>query len=351
MKSTRGEISHILVKDEGIIACQAILPDGSSCTATLVAGRYEMEGYIDHEARRFLRLRDPNGRLMIVAELELLRQERRVVRRIHQRREQKAGTGLEHLKCVADAPAAKVSPIANADRSKVKARLREAIPESLPRTHLGQYEECGSVDSWTVKYSIERRDRQWIIHREDRGGERESQIFTDVAALVEDVLDRRSCPEYLVRDLRLTRRPHLITLANEVEEIAAARGRIGRGPVRPTPPGAAVPASPPPAYGAAGAAQTRRDATTHVDVGNTRIYRHLPEPVCAFRVLVNIGDRCRDLILATPNGCHEIDIAVQADRNGTMQPVLQLRGHATPDGRQQLVVTNMEAGKSEVIHV
>lgn len=85
MKSTRGEISHILVKDEGIIACQVILPDGSSCAATLVAGRYEMEGYIDHEARRFLRLRDPNGRLMIVAELELLRQGRRVVRRIHQR--------------------------------------------------------------------------------------------------------------------------------------------------------------------------------------------------------------------------------------------------------------------------
>jgi hypothetical protein len=88
---------------------------------------------------------------------------------------------------------------------------------------------------------------------------------------------------------------------------------------------------------------------TYVDDGGVRYYRHRPEPVRAFDAVVNIGERVNDLVLATPDGYHEIDIVLRAHRQGQMEPVLRLHGEPTPDGRLQVVVTNMLTGEQQVI--
>lgn len=54
---------------------------------------------------------------------------------------------------------------------------------------------------------------------------------------------------------------------------------------------------------------------TYVDDGDRRYYRHRPEPVRAFEAVVNLGDRVRDLVLATPDGYHGI-IILRAHRQG-----------------------------------
>jgi hypothetical protein len=66
---------------------------------------------------------------------------------------------------------------------------------------------------------------------------------------------------------------------------------------------------------------------------------------------VNIPDRCDRLLLSTPGGVHEIDIEVRAHRQGRMQPVLRVRGQATPDGRLQVVVTCTQSGDQQVLDV
>jgi hypothetical protein len=73
--------------------------------------------------------------------------------------------------------------------------------------------------------------------------------------------------------------------------------------------------------------------------------------VRAFEAVVNIGDRVRDLVLATPDGWHDIDIVVRAHRQGQMQPVLKVRGQAGPDGQLQVVVTNTLTGQVRVVEV
>jgi hypothetical protein len=93
------------------------------------------------------------------------------------------------------------------------------------------------------------------------------------------------------------------------------------------------------------------DELTYVDDGGVRYYRHRPEPVRAFEAVVNIGDRVRDLVLATPDGHHEIDIMLRAHREGQMQPVLRVHGQATPDGRLQVIVTNTLTGQEQVVEV
>jgi hypothetical protein len=90
---------------------------------------------------------------------------------------------------------------------------------------------------------------------------------------------------------------------------------------------------------------------TYVDDGGVRYYRHRPEPVRAFEVVVNIGDRVRDLVLATPGGYHEIDIALRAHRQGEMQPVLRVQGQTAADGQLQVVLTNAVTGVRQVIDV
>jgi hypothetical protein len=82
----------------------------------------------------------------------------------------------------------------------------------------------------------------------------------------------------------------------------------------------------------------------YFDDGDHRIYRHRPEPVRAFEIVVNIGDRVRDLVLVTPNGCHEISVDVRAHCNGVMRTVIQLRGDAMADGALRVVVKNQEIG-------
>lgn len=89
--------------------------------------------------------------------------------------------------------------------------------------------------------------------------------------------------------------------------------------------------------------------STYVDEGGVRYYRHRPEPVRAFEAVVNIGDRVRDLVLATPDGYHEIDIVLRAHRQGEMQPAVRLHGQIAPDGRLQVVVTNMLTGEEQVV--
>lgn len=210
----KAEISHVWVKEGADIPCLAILSDGSSYTTCLPAGRYDFEGHLDQEGRRFLRLRDTQGSLKIVGEREL----RGSVRRIYRRPDQPVRP------CQAGPPCAvaNVTPITAADRAAVKKWLRSSVPDFLPRRRLGRYVECGSVDSWTVEYTIERSDGEWMIRCEDPGGERDASGFADVAALVEDASDRGYDPEDLLGDLRRSRHPHLITLAHEVEEVVTA---------------------------------------------------------------------------------------------------------------------------------
>ena len=66
--------------------------------------------------------------------------------------------------------------------------------------------------------------------------------------------------------------------------------------------------------------------------------------VRAFEIVVNIGDRVRDLVLVTPNGCNEISVDVRAHCNGVMRTVIQLRGDAMADGALRVVVKNQEIG-------
>ncbi len=43
--------------------------------------------------------------------------------------------------------------------------------------------------------------------------------------------------------------------------------------------------------------------------GDLVIYRHRPEPVRSFEIVINIGDRVRDLVLATADGHHEFELS------------------------------------------
>lgn len=221
----RTEVSEILVKDDGVIACHVILSDGRSYSAYLSAGRYGFEGYLEHDGQRFLRLRDADAGLKILDERELVRRGKGRVRRIYRKRAPKVA------RLAGTVP---VTPITMADRAKVRQQLRRAIPESVPRQFLGSREEYGSVDSWTVDYSIERHNGKWIIHSEDPGGERDAGAFANVAELVEDAWDRGYDPENLMSDLRRSQHPHLITLAHEVEEVAIAKGWLDAAPVEQT---------------------------------------------------------------------------------------------------------------------
>jgi hypothetical protein len=90
---------------------------------------------------------------------------------------------------------------------------------------------------------------------------------------------------------------------------------------------------------------------TYVDDGGVRYYRHRPEPVRSFEACVNIRDRCDGLLLSTPDGVHEMEIELRAYQQGQMQPVLRVRGQATPDGRLQVVVTNTLTETVRVIEI
>ena len=336
----KAELSHIWVKEGSKITCLAILSDGSSQTTYLPEGRHDLEGCIDQEGRRFLRLRDREGSLKVVEERELVRQGKGFVRRVYRDSDQPAAPGQVRTSDEAETPA--ITPITAADRTLVKKWMRNSIPEFLPPQHLGRYRECGSVDSWTVDYSIERRAGEWIIRCKDPDGERDASFISDVATLVADTLDRGYDPEDLLDDLRRSRHPHLITLAHEVEEVAAAKGWLRAGEpelsaseLAPTPP------SPP--------AGTEAARQTYVDDGGIRYYRHTPEPVRAFEVVLNVSDRASNLIVGTPDGIHEIDLEVRAHRQGEMHPVLRVHGQPEANGRLQLVVTNLMTGELQVI--
>ena len=222
------EISHLVIKDDGMIPCQAVLSDGSSHATCLDAGRYEVEGIFEQEGRRlFLRLRDTYGGLKIVEERELARRGRGLVRRFRRRQIGQAAPPSAAAQPVRSAPAGNVRSITAANRDEARKRLRGSIPESLPECCLGRYVECGSVDSWSVFYSIERRSGEWIIRCEGPDGERETSGFAQVEALVDDACERGYDPGDLLSDLRATGRPYLIILAGEIEEILRREEAIG----------------------------------------------------------------------------------------------------------------------------
>jgi hypothetical protein len=74
--------------------------------------------------------------------------------------------------------------------------------------------------------------------------------------------------------------------------------------------------------------KVKTNEMTYIDVGDVRYFRHRAEPMRSFKARVDIPSR-----------------------QGQMQPVLRLRGQATPDGRLQVVVTNTLTGESQVIEV
>ena len=90
---------------------------------------------------------------------------------------------------------------------------------------------------------------------------------------------------------------------------------------------------------------------TYVDDGGVCYYRHRREPVRSFEARVDIPGRCDRLLLGTPDGVHEIEIELRTLLQGQMQPVLRVRGLATPDGRLQVIVTNAMTGAVQVIEV
>lgn len=90
---------------------------------------------------------------------------------------------------------------------------------------------------------------------------------------------------------------------------------------------------------------------TYVDDGGIRHYRHRPEPVRSFEARVDIPGRCDRLLLGTPDGVHEIELELRTLLQGQMQPVLRVRGQATPDGRLQVVVTNTLTETVRVIEI
>jgi hypothetical protein len=100
-----------------------------------------------------------------------------------------------------------------------------------------------------------------------------------------------------------------------------------------------------------GKTEERSDFTTYVDDGGVRLYRHKPEPVRAFEIVSNVGDRASHLTIGTPDGIHAIDVEIRAHRQGAMQPVLRVCGQATRDGGLELIVRNLLTGKGEAIHV
>jgi hypothetical protein len=183
-----------------------------------------------------------------------------------------------------------------------------AASERLPGTYLGSREQFGSVDSWTIEYSIEQCGDEWIVYFKI-GTEENSTGSLTPAQLAVTVEEAGIDTEAFVDDLR---KAGLAALADEIE------------------------AAP--------------DTSTYVDDSGVRYYRHPPAPVRAFEAVLNIRDRADNLTIGTPDGIHEIGIEIRAHRQDGMQPVLRVRGQATPDGQLQVIVTNVLTGKAEVIN-
>src|SRR5215475_7467010 len=92
-----------------------------------------------------------------------------------------------------------------------------------------------------------------------------------------------------------------------------------------------------------------KDRRTYAD--DSGVYRHLPAPVRAFEVVLNVGDRASNRTVGTPDGVHEIDVEIRAHRRVSMKPVLRLRGQASSDGQLELIVRNLETGEARVFDV
>ncbi len=297
-----------------------------------------------------------------------------------------------------------LTPEQVAEAKVVAAKLRSQFrrPEKRrkraqpgPKYCVGKHEICGSVCEWDVETHVQARgDGRWTLYiqGEDRRTHRDGPMYPEELpqALEDYGLDAAT----FLAQVRTSDVPVLKVLAKEIEEAMAAaeeearQVEVAEPPVVPALPAlsrhpesaAEVPQAQtvlPPGWEAMvlldptdpmadaerhylrsfadtleriqARGETPTDTRTYVDDGDLRCYRHPPEPVRAFEAVLNIGDRASNLTFGTPDGCHEADIEFRAHANGAMTPVVRLHGEPTPDGRLQVIVTNMLTGEQQVI--
>ena len=182
-----------------------IIAVASNYETHLAAGRYECESDVVRAGSRYVRLRSAAGDLVLVALLSTSGKARRVYR----------GAPTPQEPATA-APASEAMEMTLEQRRLVRTQLWAS--QGLKRHRLGTYTECGSMAAWEVEYAIERKDGEWVITKDGPDDEQESisAAVGDEGKLAEEVGELGYDPADLLADLRKTREPQLVALADEI---------------------------------------------------------------------------------------------------------------------------------------
>jgi hypothetical protein len=221
MKSDNREVDHLQVRKGATIGGYAIEKDGTWYQTWLGTGRHDCEGYLLRDGNRYLRLRSADGELQVVAEqqLNMWRSARRVYRKPASTPPQATTTPSDwHPLWQTN-----IRTIIPEKRSEVRRQMRAAAPKPLPGRYLGTFEEMGSFETWEVSYSIELSGDLGTVYFERPGGQEKIGPY-GAERLAEAVSEVGIDSEKLIVDLRKSGDATLAAFADEVEEVALARG-------------------------------------------------------------------------------------------------------------------------------
>jgi TPR repeat protein len=223
---------------------------------------------------------------------------------------------------------------------------RTCRPKRGPKYEIGSQEVWAGMSEWRTEYSVQQcGDGRWILYvkGEEGGTVRDGPMYPEL--LPETLEERGLDVDEVVGQLRSQDVPILNVLAQELAKAITADAPESEPmpqshwvppPPRPHPPAPAVP---------------QVDSLTYVDEGDRRFYRHPADTLHAFKVVANIGDRCRNLTLTTANGCADLDLDIQSHGDGVMESLVRVHGEAGPDGRLRLTVRNQRTGEEQVVDV
>jgi hypothetical protein len=221
MKSDNREINHVLVRKGATIAAYAIEMDGRRYQTWLGTGRHDCEGYVQRGGSRYFRLRSADGEIHVVAEQELnmWRSARRVYRKPANTPPQATTTPSDwHPLWQTN-----IRTITPEKRAEVRRQIQAAAPKPLPGRYLGTLDQMGSFETWQVDYSIKLSGNLGTVCFERPGGQEKIGPY-GAERLAEAVWDAGIDSEKLIVDLRKTGDAALAAFADEVEEVAVARG-------------------------------------------------------------------------------------------------------------------------------
>jgi hypothetical protein len=220
MKSDNREINHLQVRKGATIVAYAIETDGTWYQTWLGTGRHDCEGYVLRGGSRYFRLRSADGELQVVAEQQLntWKSARRVYRKPANAPPRPTATSDWHPLWQTN-----IRTITPEKRREVQRQIQAAAPKPLPGQYLGTYEEMGSFDTWKVSYSMELRGDLGIVYF-NRPGRQEEVGPYDAERLTDAISDAGVDTERFIADLRKSGDDALAAFADEVEEVALARG-------------------------------------------------------------------------------------------------------------------------------